>query len=98
RCYRDWSSDVCSSDLGARACLERAFAQALVKGFHKPSARQITARAGQATISSLQSTVPRSFGIRVALPFTLEAHGVIVPLRVYEIGRASCKGRTYLAV
>src|SRR5207245_7889658 len=90
RCYRDWSSDVCSSDLGAEGVLQqldhlgalgRAYLDDALDHLLVEELGELRALAGHAADD-----------LRRVARVELRIAG-IDSLRRKEIGRASCRGR-----
>src|SRR3712207_8424201 len=77
RYWRDWSSDVCSSDLGGQAGTSSKIENYL--GF--PTGISGQALAGRAQVQA------QKFGARIAVPRT------VARLDCEQIGRASCRER-----
>jgi hypothetical protein len=74
------------ADIGsprARACLERVYGQIFAKELTKGHAHFTL---GRTTVSVLHPTVPRSFGLRVVIPFAGTVNGLTVQTRLYVDG------------
>jgi hypothetical protein len=74
----------------ARACLERVYGQIFAKELSK---ERIHFTVGRTTVSVLHPAVPRSFGLRVVIPFALAVNGSTVHTRVYVDGFGFVVGR-----
>src|SRR5207245_7510238 len=86
RCYRDWSSDVCSSDLARRAGSARAREAARAQAPRRPmmsalfgTAMMLAAFLLVNLLASLLAAIPAPLAMRRAHPA--------------QIGRASCRER-----
>jgi hypothetical protein len=66
-----------------RACLERVYGQTFAKGLSKGRTRFSL---GRTIVSPLHPTLPRSFGIRVVIPFTFTINGMVVHTGLYVDG------------
>jgi hypothetical protein len=66
-----------------RACLERAYGRTFAKGLSKGRTRFSL---GRTTVSPLHPALPRSFGIRIVIPFTFTVNGLAVHTRLYVDG------------
>src|SRR5207245_3402342 len=96
RCYRDWSSDVCSSDLAmahpstpARTIAARLFRAAVLSVASlllSTCARDVTAPPAPTELAFLQQ--PENL---------LAGHQFSQTVKVREIGRASCRERVWVA-
>jgi hypothetical protein len=73
-----------------RACLERVYGQLFAKGLNKGRTHFSL---GRTTVSSLRHTLPRSFGIRVVVPFTFTVNELTVHTRLYIDGFGFIVGR-----
>src|SRR5207245_6756313 len=89
RCYRDWSSDVCSSDL------HHGYPRASRLTNGKASKGQIGTQslgcAGQTVRPSLHSTSQTSAGKLSVLSYSVSV--LMFDVRGIKIGRASCRER-----
>src|SRR5207245_2991738 len=84
RCYRDWSSDVCSSDLFFAGLLcGRGIAAAILLHL-----KEVTVAVG----GLLLAAAGESIFLAAHSPFTLFGGAFLA-----EIGRASCRGSVYLS-
>src|SRR5207245_6976394 len=89
RCYRDWSSDVCSSDLFERGCIAR-LAQLEYRGqVHIVE----MARAGVKDVNDLHVKFLNKPGA-----FASEFGALVELARIAQIGRASCRERVEIEV
>src|SRR2546422_11670519 len=93
RCSRDWSSDVCSSDLDRSACEVYCYSTADTPDSYT---RQISARtdvwrpaAGWSPTQMAEAIAGDEIDIQV----DLSGHSGVPQLAAMEIGRASCRER-----
>src|SRR5690606_40036179 len=89
RFSRDWSSDVCSSDLGLGFDLADAFGGDTVFGGELMQ-RRAAILDQPATAHDVTAAVVEAFQ-RIAQPFVAQA-------RLFQIGRASCRERVQMSV
>src|SRR5207245_8776092 len=87
RCYRDWSSDVCSSDL-ARGWNMEAY---VAPSFYSPECAGYRAAADRARECGCQATIALCSSCWAALQRCFAATGAAL-----QIGRASCRERVYV--
>src|SRR5207245_8275476 len=92
-CYRDWSSDVCSSDLGGGRVTDLAGRVALVTGASKGIGRAIALELAEAGADLVINARGSAALDTVAAEIRGRGRaGEAVPADV-EIGRASCRER-----
>jgi hypothetical protein len=78
-----------------RACLARVYAQIFAKPFAKGN-RPLSL--GRTTVSALHPALPRSFGMRVVVPFALTVNGLKVDTRLYVDALAFIVGRAAVSL
>src|SRR5207245_5535765 len=86
RCYRDWSSDVCSSDLPSELLWQ-------IQRFHS-----FLWASGGCFSDFYIHIIDHCCWMKNAWPVKAQALGGRHNRRNYEIGRASCRERVYLVV
>src|SRR5207245_4169744 len=91
RCYRDWSSDVCSSDL----CMLKTFSDQFVTCIGRVEAAGLIRRLSFGNLVLLQPEILDTYASALVNVVRDEPDGLgsILEEKVREIGRASCRRR-----
>src|SRR5207245_4041137 len=89
RCYRDWSSDVCSADLQTKALFSPRFRSTELNNQHPP------VKARRSHLKGHHRADNRKRNLSIRLRFQLESlYCSLMKQRLHkQIGRASCRER-----